>query len=107
MTDTDLSQAYNIGLRCFGLLIYILFLFCIVSNIAIFVIGKQRYKDFFIVMYYTFFLGLAISRIIQTSLQLKYIYAPSVKMSIVAADTCSICIGLAQMSLLIDLIIVL
>ena len=52
VTDTDLSQAYNIGLRCFGLLIYILFLFCIVSNIAIFVIGKQRYKDFFIVMYY-------------------------------------------------------
>ena len=107
MNDTDLSQAYNIGLRSFGLLIYMLFFLCIVYNIAIFVIGKQRYKDFFIVMYYTFFLGLAISRIIQTSLQLKYIYAPSVKMSIVAADTCSICIGLTQMCLIIDLVIVL
>ena len=73
--ETGLNKGYNIFLRTFGMLIYILLLIAVIFNIIIFVIGKQRYRDFFIVMYYVFFLGLVISRICQTAFGFSHIYS--------------------------------
>ena len=95
VSDTDLSGAYNKILRSSILAIYAFFLSWIFYNIFIFVIGKRRYKDFFIVLYYTFFLGLAGSRIAQNIIEYNYIYGHPVKLAIVAANSFSIGIGLA------------
>ena len=74
VSDTELNPSYNICLRVLSLIIYSCFLGWIILNIFSFVIGKKRYKDFFVILYYAFFLGLAVSRILQTIVAFNYIY---------------------------------
>ena len=58
-------------------------------------------------LYYVSFLGLFIARVTQTAYQFSAINDLQIKNAIVASDGFSVCIGLAQVCLIADLIITL
>ena len=92
--DTELSPAYNIILRLVALIVYFGFLCWTMYYTLRFIVIRQRYKDFFIVLYYVYFLGLFASRIAETSYQFTQIYGTQTKKAIVAVNAFSVCIGL-------------
>ena len=90
-----------------ALVIYGGFLIWVIYNILMFVIFKQRYKEFSIVLYYANFLGLFLSRIVCASLQMEDLNNAAIRDTLISADCFSICIGIAHVSLVGDLIITL
>ena len=72
---------------------------------VVFLILKQRYKEFSVTIYYIFFVSLFVARIIQTCFSFDWINNRRIKTAIVGADSFSVCIGLSQVMLIADLII--
>ena len=105
IADSGLEFWLNFTLRLMTELIYAFFLAWTCYNIWHYLILKQRYKEFAIILYYTFFVALFTSRVIQTGYQFEYLNNPQVKNCIVAADGFSVAIGLTQLALIGDLII--
>lgn len=95
----------NILLRSCLLLVYGGLLAWTVYNIVMYLILKQRYKEYSILLYYSFFTALFVVRIVQTCLQFGYINNARIKSCIVAADGFSVCIGLSHVALIGELII--
>ena len=58
-------------------------------------------------LYYANFLGLFIARIVEVCLQMKVLNNKMIRDTIISADCFSICIGIAHVSLVGDLIITL
>ena len=102
--DDKTSRMLNILVHSIALVIYVGFLIWVLYNILMFVIFKQRYKEFSIVLYYGSFLGLFTNRIIEACLQMKVLNNSIIRDTIIAADCFSICIGIAHISLVGDLI---
>ena len=92
--DDSLHFWLNLTLRVGILFIYGFFFLWTVYNIINYLLIKKRYKEFAIILYYTFFFSLFVARIVQTILQFKVINDPRVKNCIVAADGFSVVIGL-------------
>ena len=94
IADSGTEFWLNFTLRLITELIYAFFLAWTCYNIWHYLILKQRYKEFAIISYYTFFVALFMSRIIQTGYQFEYLNSEQVKNCIVAADGFSVAIGL-------------
>ena len=103
--DDPMHFWLNLTLRVGVLLIYGFFLLWTVFNIVNYLILKKRYKEFTIILYYTFFFALFFTRIVQTILQFQVINDFQVKNCIVAADGFSVVVGLTQVAMIGDLII--
>ena len=101
------AHILNTSLRVLSIIIYLIFLAFTLYNIAAYIVIKKRYKDFSVVTYYVFFVGLFLSRLCAFCIEFKYVMNPTIKQFIVASDGCSVCIGLAQVALIGDLIITL
>ena len=95
VVDSGFQYVYNIALQSLGLLVYSMFLIWTFYNIVTILILKKRYKDFFCLLYYIFFVGLFCSRIALQLFEFPYIYSSTIKKSIIAADCFSVCIGLS------------
>ena len=67
LPDGDMIMVMNIVCRTATLVIYTYFLYWTVYNIVKYLVIKKRYKEFSILLYYTFFFGLFVSRIVQTA----------------------------------------
>ena len=61
-----LDMTLNTVLRVIVFAIYLFFLVWTVFNIVNYLILKQRYKEFAIILYYTFFVALFVARLVQT-----------------------------------------
>ena len=88
------AKGYNIGLRCLAIFINGYCLYWTLRNIIIFLILKKRYRDFTLILYYIFFVGLFMTRLVQACFQFTMLNDRAVKNAIVIADGFSICIGL-------------
>lgn len=71
--DDTFSFSMNILLRSCLLLVYATLLSWTVYNIVMYLILKQRYKEYSILLYYSFFTALFVTRLVQTSMQFRYI----------------------------------
>ena len=67
--DDSLHFWLNLTLRVGILFIYGFFWLWTIYNIINYLVIKERYKEFAIILYYTFFFALFLSRIIQTVFQ--------------------------------------
>ena len=103
--DDPMHFWLNFTLRVGVLFIYGFFLFWTVYNIINYLVIKKRYKEFAIILYYTFFFALFVARIVQTIYEFEVINDHRVKNCIVASDGFSVVIGLTQVLLIGDLII--
>jgi len=104
----DPKKAFcNAVIRTIGLIIYSTFLCWVLYHIAVYLILKKRYKDYHVLLYYVLFVSLFTVRIIQLALQFENLNTPTIRNTIVAADGLSVCIGLSQMGLILNLVFVL
>jgi hypothetical protein len=67
-----MEKNLNIMLRVIAITIYSLFLVWTIYNIVFFLVIKQRYKEFAILLYYVFFFSLFVARITQECFQFTY-----------------------------------
>ena len=83
-------------MRSIALLIYLLIFVFALHNAVCYLYGKQRYKEFSIMLFYVFTFGLVISRALEFTINLStYLFSKQIKNCIVMADGCSVCICLS------------
>lgn len=105
VSDDPVDYWLNFALRTIVFSAYFFLLSWTIYNIVQYLFRKQRYKEFAIILYYTFFVALFVSRLIQTVFQYTYINDRQVKNCILASDGFSVAIGITQVALIGDLVI--
>lgn len=105
LPDEPMYFWFNFVMRMVVLACYGFFLVWTAYNIVHYIILKQRYKEFAIILYYTFFVALFVTRVVQTLFQIFILNDEQIKNCIIAADGFSVAIGLTQVALIGDLII--
>ena len=95
-------------IRSTAIFIYLCLFACIAHNIYKYVVIKERYKEFSIVLFYAFAVILVGARITEYSLYFTTILMNHVIQTfLIMADGCAIAIGLSQVTLVCDIIITL
>lgn len=87
------------------LLLYLVLLLLALHNIAKYLYSKQRYKVYPITVFYLFSLLLCFARVVQHSESFKYYMNTKIAYANSMADGFSICIGLSQLLVVLELIL--